>query len=271
MWWTYITALTSVLIGFGFGWRSIKRGRLPTACDDTLLHWSERPFSVWHQDWIVALFITLHGLTVIILTVLFLLHTIRSAGHHTLFLLDTARLLTYDIHRELSQELSVLVTLALGFVAFLCGTIPAFPIATRLIRPTSVTIASSGPVCGQYTWSWASFSHFSADPRARFIRFYPIETPGIASMAWQPPDEDTYTQAVALIGQCLPHSPPCTATPWYRRRTVFLGLLFAITVPFIVGGLLLYAFRLSWAWMYYTFITYVVFALGGAVLRSYQV
>lgn len=256
MWWTYSIAFLCTIVGFGLCWWVIKHERRPSMSDDVLLSWTEPPVSAWRQDWKGGLFITLHSLSIIILGILFLLDTSWSERNHTLFLLDATPFMPTTVRHEFYQSLYILATCGLGVVWVICGGFLFFPIATRLIRPIYIMIVPNGVVRGPYIWSWDYFSHFVVYPSTRLIRFYSSRIPEIACMAWQPSSEDTFNQAAVLLGQYLPQNSPRTSVPWYRRRSVSIGLrLFLITVPCVGIGLLVYIFEFTWAWMYYTFVT----------------
>jgi hypothetical protein len=263
MWWTYGVPLITTIVGFSLGWRNVKRNRMPFAAKDELLHWTERSVSAWQQDWASALFITVHSLSVIVLSILFLLDVVQGDNNYTLFPFDG----TSD---GIGQVSSLVVIAALGLVWLLCGSLLAYPLATRLIQPISMSIVSDGVIRGQYFSPWHFYGHFSTEPGHRLIRLYSSRTPEIARVAWQPPTE-TIDQAVALVGKHLPQRPPALSLPWYRGRTAFLSWLFILTVPLVAVGLLLYVATLSWTWMYYPVATYFIFILGSVIIQKYQV
>jgi hypothetical protein len=249
------------MIGFIFGWRIIKRNRMPFAAKDEVLYWTERSVSAWKQDWALACFITLHGISVIILSILFLLDVIQGESNYTLF--------PFDVGSESLRQLVVIA--ALGSVWFACGSLLAFPFATRLIQPISMSIVSDGVIRGQYFSRWHFYSHFSIEPVDRLVHLYPRRTPQIACVTWQPPTDAVFNQAIMLVGEHLSHEPPDISFPWYRRRVVFLSWLLILAVPLVVIGLLLYTTTLSWTWIYYTVTAYFIYILGGAIIQNYQV
>jgi hypothetical protein len=252
-------------VGFGLGWRSIKRNRLPFTAEDALLHWTERSVSAWKQDWVSAFFITLHSLSIIGLGMLFLLNVMQAEGKYALFPSDDVT--PYDFEPLLSW----VVIAALGLVWFLCGSLLAYPFATRLIQPISMSIVSDGVIRGQYFSLWYCYSHFTIEAEHRLIRLYSSRTPEIARVAWQPPTETIFNQVVALTSEHLAQESPVISLPWYQRRMAFLGWLFILIVPLVVIGLLLYLAPLRWTWMYYPVATYFIFLLGGVIIRKYQV
>jgi len=269
MWWVYSTALIGAVIGFGLGWRVISRERRPSRSNDTLLSWTEQPVSVWRQDWKAALFITLHSASVVMLATLFLFDPSWRERNHSLFLLDATPYMSLAEQSRFHQTLYLLATCGLGLTWVVSGSILAFPVATQLIRPITISVVPTGVVRGPYLWTWDDLSHFGVYPRARLIRVYSRRTPEIACMAWQPPNEDVFHQAITLLEQHLPPGPPHIATPWYRRRSMLAGLLlFVITVPFVSGGVSVYTLAFTWAWLYYTFVTPLVLVLGGRVFRQ---
>ena len=136
MWRIFGVILITTVVGFGLGWRSIKRNRMPFTAEDDLLHWTERSVPAWKQDWTSALFLTLHSLSVIGLGILFLLDVIQAEGKYGLFPSDDVT--PYDFEPLLSW----VVIAALGLVWFLCGSLLAYPFATRLIQPISMSIVS---------------------------------------------------------------------------------------------------------------------------------
>jgi hypothetical protein len=237
---------------------------MPFTVEDDLLRWKERSVSAWKQDWTSAFFITLHSLSVIVLGILFLLDVVQREGKYTLF--------PFDVTDGLGQLLSWVVIAALGLVWFLCGSLLAYPFATRLIQPISMSIVSDGAIRGQYFSPWHFYSHFSTEAACRLIRLYSRRTPEIARAAWQPPTESIFKQVVGLIGEHLPQEPPVKLPlSWYQRRIAFLGWLFILTVPLVVIGLLLYISTWRWTWMYYPVATYLIFILGGVIIQKYQV
>jgi hypothetical protein len=167
-----------------------------------------------------------------------------------------------------NRDLTLVVAAGLGVVGFICGSLLAHPVATRRISPIPVSISTRGTVHGLYASPWHAFSHHAADPHTRTIRFYAERIPEIACMAWQPPDRDTFKQALTLVEQHLPRSRLKTPVPWHRHRIAFLVLLLAVTMPFVAVGL--WVFRFPWAWMYYTFVPFPVFVLGPVILKFYH-
>ena len=261
MWWIYGVPLITTMVGFSFGWRNIRRNRMPFAAKDEVLHWTERSVSAWKQDRALALFITLHSISVIILSILFLLDVIQVESNYTLF--------PFGVTSDSIKQLVVIA--ALGLVWLLCGSLLAFPFATRLIQPISMSIVSDGVIRGQYFSLWHFYSHFSTEPGERLIRLYSSRTPQIACVAWQPPTETVFDKAVTLVEEHLAQEPLALPLPWYRQRIAFLSWLFILTVPLVVIGLLLYTATLSWTWMYYTVAAYLIFTLGGVIIQNYQV
>jgi hypothetical protein len=270
MWLRVGIALLGTAIGFALGWRAIIRERRPSARDDALVRWDERSVSVWRQDWRVASLIAFHAASIALLAVLFLLDTTWGEGKATLFLLDATPYMPSAEVRTFNQQLELIATCGLGMVWVFCGNLLAFPLARRWGRPLAHGIAPSGAISGPYLLLWSAFSHFSADPLTRLIRFYSSRTPELACMAWRPPNGDLFDQAVAFLGLVLPEGPPQPQVSWYRRRSVLLSLLLlAGTLPFVVAGLLIYAFAFTWGWMYYTFVTPLLVGLGLVVFRQF--
>lgn len=268
--WRLLVAPLGLIIGFGLGWRTIKRGRRPADCSGALLRWIEQPVSAWRENWPGALFITLHGAGILLVGVLFLLDPTWHTGSHRLFLIDATPFMPTAARAEFQQDLFGVVILGLGLVAVLCGSLLAVPIATRWTRPISVCIFPEGLVRGPYLWSWSRYSYFSTHPAHHLIHFYPPQARQMASMTVQPPDADVHDQAVALLSQYLPQTPPQALVPWWLRRPVFLSLSLVLVVPYGAFGLWIYLQALPWGWMYYIFVTYLVYLLGGGLLRVYQ-
>lgn len=268
--WRLLVAPLGLFIGFGLGWRAIKRGRRPADCSGALLRWMEQPVSAWRENWAGALFITLHGAGILLVGVLFLFDPTWRTGSHTLFLIDATPFMPAAARADFQQDLYGVVIFGLGLVAFLCGILLAFPVATRWIRPISMCILPEGLVRGPYLSPWSSYSYFSADPGRHLIRFYPPQARQMASMAWQPAEVEIYHQAVALLCQYLPQTPPKDPVPWWLRQPVFLSLGLAFVVPYAACALWLYLNAFSWAWLYYIFVTYLVYLLGLGLLRLYQ-
>jgi len=268
--WRVLVAPLGLVIGFGLGWRAIKRGRQPADCSGALLHWTERPMSAWRENWAGALFITLHDASLLVVGLLFLIDPTWRTGSHKLFLIDATPYMPSAVRAEFQQDLYGVVIVGLGMVAVLCGSLLAFPVATRWIRPIRVCILPEGLVRGPYLWPWSTYSYFSADPGRHLIRFYPPRAREMASMAWQPEDVEVYDQAVALLGQSLSQTPPEDPVPWLLRRPVFLSLGLALVVPYVACALWLYVNAFPWSWMYYIFVTYFVYFAGLVLLRVYQ-
>lgn len=265
-----LVAPLGLAIGFGLGWRSIKRGRRPADCSGALLRWSEQPVSAWRENWAGALFITLHGAGILLVGALFLLDPTWRTGVHKLFLIDATPFMPSAVRAEFQQDLYGVVIIGLGLVAVLCGSLLAFPVATRWIRPISVCILPEGLVRGPYLSSWSSYRYFSTDPGRHLIRFYPPKARQMASMTLQPSGAEVYNQAVALLNQYLSQTPPEDPVPWPLRWPVFLGLGLTLVVLFVACALWLYANAIPWAWIYYIFVTYFVYLLGSGLLRVYQ-
>jgi hypothetical protein len=234
------------------------------------LHWAEKPASAWRENWAGTLFITLHDASILAVGLLFLLDPSWHMGGHKLFLLDATPYMPSAVRAELQQDVYGVVIAGLGVVAVLCGTLLAFPLATRLIRPISVCIFPGGLVRGPYLWPWKRYSYFSTDPGCHLIRFYPPRARQTAYMTWQPAEEDVYRQAVALLGQYLPQAPPEEPVAWPLRWPAFLGMGLGLVVPYLACALWLYANAFPWAWLYYTFVTCLVYFLGLGLLRVYQ-
>jgi hypothetical protein len=268
--WRFLVAPLGLIIGFGLGWRTLKRGRRPADCSGALLHWTERPMPAWRENWVGALFITLHGAGILLVGLLFLLDPTWRTGSHKLFLLDATPFMPSAVRAEFQQDLYGVVILGLGVVAFLCGILLAFPVAARWVRPISMCIFPEGLVRGPYLWPWSSYSYFSTDPDRHFIRFYPPQAREMASMAWQPAEKEVYDEAVALLCQYLPQTPPKDPVPWPLRWPVFLSLGLAFVVPYVACALWLYLNAFPWGWIYYIFVTYLVYLLGLGLLRVYQ-
>ncbi len=266
MWLKYGIGLVAAFIGFVRVWRFFQHMRRPGAWDDALLRWDEEPLAAWRQGWTIVSFITLHGSSVIILGILSLLEMTAHQGSQTLFLLDDTPLLPAAERSQMKFWIDVIATGGLALVWELCGSLLAFPFARRMVRPTHVAILPNGMASGTQEWGWNRFSHFSADPRALLIQLYSNRTPEIAFMVSRPPDANIFGQAVLLLGQHLSPTPSRPPVAWYRRRSVRIALLLlAITVPFVLIGLFIYALGFTWGWMYYTFVTPLVFAVGGKV------
>lgn len=268
--WRILVAPLGLAIGFGLGWRSIRRGRRPADCSGALLHWDEKPASAWRENWAGALFITLHGASILLVGVLFLFDPTWRTGNHRLFLIDATPYMPSIARAEFQQDVYGVVIAGLGVVAVLCGTLLAFPFATRLIRPISVCIFPEGLVRGPYLWPWTRYSYFSTDPGRHLIWFYPPRARQMANMTWQPAEQDIYDQAIAIIGQYLPQTPPEGPVPWLLRWPVFLGLGLGFIVPYSACALWLCANAVPWAWLYYIFVTYLVYLLGLGLLRVCQ-
>jgi hypothetical protein len=269
MWLRVGVALLGIAIGFALGWRAIIRDRSPTPREDALVTWEERPVSAWRQDWRVASLMGFHAAGIVLLAVLFLLDTTWREGNHTLFLLDATPYMPSAEVRTFHQQLEIIATCGLGVVWVFCGNLLALPLARRWGRPLARGIAPLGAISGPYLLLWSAFSHFSADPRSRLIRFYSSRTPELACMAWRPPNADLFGEAVAFLGLVLPEERPQPGVSWYRRRSVLLSLLLlAGTLPFVVAGLLVYASAFTWGWMVYTFATPLLVGLGLAVFRQ---
>jgi hypothetical protein len=268
--WRLLVAPLGLAIGFGLGWRTIKRIRHPADCSTALLQWSEEPVSAWRENWAGALFITLHSASILVVGLLFLFDPTWRTGGHKLFLIDATPFMPSAARAQFQQDLYGVVIVGLGLVAVLCGNLLAFPFATRWIRPISVCILPDGLVRGPYVWPWSSYSYFSTDPDRYLIRFYPHRARQMASMAWQPADVDLYDQAVALLSRHLPQTPPQEPVPWMLRRTAFLGLGLALLVPYVACALWLCLHAFPWSWLYYIFLTYLVYLLGLGLLRAYQ-
>lgn len=268
--WRFFAAPAGLALGFGLGWRAIKRGRRLADCSGSLLHWAEQPASAWRENWAGALFITLHDAGILVVGLLFLLDRTWRTGSHKLFLLDATPYMPSAVRAEFQQDLFGVVIVGLGLVAALCGSLLAFPFATRWIRPISVCMFPEGLVRGPYLWPWSAYSYFSTDPGRHLIRFYPPQARQMACMTWQPAEQDIYDQAVAIIGQYLPQTSPEDPVRWPLRRPVFLALGLGLVVPYLACALWLYVSAFPWAWLYYIFVTYLVYILGLVLLRLYQ-
>lgn len=271
MWLTNGITLVCAIIGFLVGWWVIRRERRPSACDGALLCWDEEPVSAWQQGRLAALLITLHASSVILLGIAFLLEMNIHPGQQTLFLVDATLFLPPVASGQFNSSVETIAAAGLQVVWFICGILLAFPFARHFVRPMHLAIMPNGVVKGPYLWEWSYLSHFTADPRSRLIRFYSSRMPDVACMAWRPPDENIYSQAVALLGQHLSPSPSLPLLVWYRRKSVLLALvLFAVTIPFVATGWLIYALGITWSWMFYTFITPLVVLLGLFVFRQLE-
>ncbi len=268
MWWQYVIAVAGVAVGFARGWQAVRRSRTRTESAGSILVWNERSVSLWRLDWSVALFVTLHSASVLTLGVLFLLYAAHSDGQYKLFLLDATPYMPEGARQAFNRDLALVVAAGLGVVGFICGSLLAYPVATRRINPIPMSINTGGTVHGLHASPWNAYSHHAADPHRRIIRFYSERIPEIACMAWKPPDQDTFKQALTLVEKHLPRSRSKTPVPWHRRRIAFIVLLLASTIPFVAGGLWVYQF--PWAWMYYTFVPFLVFFLGPVILKFYH-
>ncbi len=265
--WTIGAMLVGVAIGFAAGWWLIRRARRPLGLE-TLVQWTEPPVSAWREDWRAALLITLHGAGILLLALLFLLDNLRNPDHHTLFLIDATPFMSAREQQEFNSQLFTLATWGLGIAGVLSGSVVAYHLATRGIGPLTIGITEEGVVRGRYYIAWSAYSHFVADAQSRLIRFFTNRLPEVASMAWRPPTPELYHQAVALLQEHLPSSPPRKPIPWSRRLIVFAGLVLVPALLFVALGTFLFVQGFGWAWLYYTFGTYLAFSLGLLVFRN---
>ena len=268
--WRLLVVPVGLVIGFGRGWRAIQQGRRPADCSGALLQWAEPPLSAWRENWPGALFITLHDASILVVGLLFLLDPTWRAGSHKLLLIDATPFMPSAARAEFQQDLYGLAIVGLGLVAILCGSLVAFAVATRWIRPISMCILPEGLVRGPHLWPWSRYRYFSTDPGRHLIRFYPRRARQTASMACQPAEVEVYKQAIALVRQYLSQTPPEEPILWHLRWPVFLSLGLALVVPYVACALWLYLNAFPWGWMYNTFVTFVVYLLGLGLLRVYQ-
>lgn len=224
MWYAYATAFIAAALGFASAWTKIRAGRRPTPLADIQLQWESRPRSLWRLSWTHGFYATWHSLSVLALGALFFLSIAGDPARLTLPLLE-------HLPAEWRPRVELPVVIAAGIVGYLLGAVLAFPVATRLVQPVRMAIAPAGAAFGGYLYAWDRLSHFVADPRTRRIRFYPRSAPGIPTMAWQPPDGETFDKAVALLSQHLPASPARRPVSWQRGKPALLGALLVITLP----------------------------------------
>jgi hypothetical protein len=245
-----LDAILGLAAGFALGWVVIWRGRRPLELESTTsLAWIEQPVPFWHQDPVQALFIGGHTTSVLLLAVLFALDLARG---------------TPAVGPALGRHLALMA------VWFMAGSLLAFPLAYRYAGKMPMSVFVNGVARGQYASDWGPFSHFRADASTRVIRLYSVRTPEVVRVAWQPPTAELFDAVVQVLAAGLPDQAPVLSVPWYRRRAAVLGALAGVTLPFLLGGVGVYAAQVPWSWIYYTAAVSLVMLLGQGVVKGFQ-
>lgn len=226
---------------------SIRRGRRAVAGAGAIVQWEERVVPPWRQDPVQALFIAVHGAAVLCLAVLRAISAWQA-----------------PYPAQLTSSPSDLV---LGMLA---GAVVGFPLAARLGPAMPMALYPEGVIRGRFVSEWAAYSHFVPDPGSGLIRLYSQRTPEVARVAWHPPTQPVFLQAMDVLARHLPTAPP-SASPWYRRRAAFLAAGLLVILPGLVGGLLVLRAGVRWAPLYYAGTAYLICIAGIRLIRSYQV
>jgi hypothetical protein len=249
----WVPAVSGALVGAGFTLatvRGLRRRALTDGPPDPhAVSWTAPPLPIRQRGAVQAGFIAAHSLS-----------TVALAG---LALWDRARA---GVGGALSPF--ALPSVALTWVWLLAGCALAYPLLSRHAGPVAVEVSSDGVAHGQFRGGWQEFSHFAADPATRVVRLYSPVLPGVPRGVWQPPSDDLYRAAVAILRGALPTRVADARRAGWRRSAEPILLVVAAAAPLLFGGVMAAGHR--WGWVYYPLAAHALVWCAPAITRRYE-
>jgi len=239
--WIYAAIILGGAAGIAYEFIMLWYRRSPSLVPDTMFAWKSRPLPMWREGREVTIFIGLHMLSVAILMVLLVL-CLHKDG------------VVSDSEAGFGFLSNQLAFWGAGYLAFLTGSSLSYPLASALIRPVSAGVTPRGVWTGRVFLPWSRFSYVLVEPETRFIRLQSATVPQISVEVWQLPDADLFDHVAAQLCYYLPSHPP-QAAALSHNKALFILLSVLITLPFVVGGVLIYWVGESWTWPYYPLAT----------------
>ena len=249
-------ALGAFCLGFIWGWRVIKKGRMPARLADSLVTWSESPAPAFHYDRLSALLIILHSLGVLTLGCLLLL-SLNQAGvspfsmaYHSPLNAWLASIVGFE-DAQISKLSLFIAALSAGIAAFTCGGIVSFPFARRFIQPVRVHLHLQGISYGQYGAGWPEIDLYRVDQERRLIKIFTHWRPQAPSFVLKPPEQALFTAVQETLGELLPDAKG-EQDPSQSRHRWPLGLVFLLaTALLLLGAFWLYRYATELVWFIY--------------------
>jgi hypothetical protein len=270
MLWINSCAVFCLVLGLASGWRLIRKRRLPFVAGDAILSWQENPASMFAQDRLAGASVTFHAFAIVTLACLMLFSVNRSAPSplSSEFQSPTQEWLrrTVGVDDPQMKSLSmVAAVLAAGIAAFTLGTLAAFPLACRFVRPITVHIVPDGLIYGNTFTAWQEIAHWQTDERRRLIRMFSKMPPGALAVILHPADDGLFKNVEEKIRSVLPDPENDLGWREPRKRLIFGLVFFPSIIIILASAFWVYSFRGEWVWFLYG-LEIVALEMGGKYL-----
>jgi hypothetical protein len=193
----------------------------------SLHEWSETPLSSWRYEPYSAAAILVHTLAITVLSIA----ALGAATNPDAF--DDS-LISND------KTMGVLIWIAEGgsisLVAYLLGSLVAFPLAALRRGPIAFAITEEGILYGHTLMPWHWFSHFSIDRLGGVLRLYSGFSPDLPSLVSKPTASASLAEIGETLQKYLPRQPATTNGGWYRTKHLLLPTMILVCIPLVSVG-----------------------------------
>lgn len=267
-----LIALGAFCLGFIWGWRIIKKGRMPARLEGSLLAWSENSAPTSHYDRLSGALILVHSLAAITIGCLLVLSVNRagdgllSMGFHSPLNTWISSIVGFE-DEQIGNLSAFIAALSAAIAAFTCGGLASFPFARWFIRPVPVRLLRDGLFYGQHHAAWAEVGRYQVDRGRRLFKLYTHRRPQAPSYILNPPDDSTFTQVEGTLRELLPDQETGDMPPESRRRRVPAFIFFLVTFITLLGAFLIYRYAWELVWFVYA-VVLVAYTAGGRILEK---
>jgi hypothetical protein len=267
-----LLALGAFCLGFIWGWRIIKKGRMPARLEDSLLAWSENPAPTSHYDRLSGALILVHSLAAITIGFLLVLSVNRagdgplSMGFHSPLNAWISRIAGFE-DQQIGKLSTFIAALSAGIAAFTCGGLASFPFARWFIRPVPVRLQRDRIFYGQYHAAWAEVGRYQVDRERHLFKLYTRRRPQAPSFVLSHPDGSTFAQVEGTLRELLPDQETDGIPPESRRRRVPAFIFFLVTFITLLGAFLIYRYAWELVWFVYA-VVLVAYTASGRMLEK---